>query len=352
MITRRQLYLLVFLTPLLIACGEDSVGEYTPNPENNNQLNETPVCGNRVLENGEECEDGNTNDGDGCSGTCIREGTEQEPVCGNEIIEAGEICDDGNTEDGDECSSSCQPTIVEDDTLQVGETCVPGEDTCAFGSLCARIAQIHEEAEFKCTTTCIGPEQCLVGDACLNVGVVEDAQYTMDYTGEFLNNRSGLCAPAASQNQLYRVRIDYVKISNLFDSGELEGAGPDVMVCIGDLPSLSGLTDNIEIARFGLNRCVYGESDTFEVSNLGEISDSITAVELSNAEVSIIDQDGWVGDGLSANADIIVSDIGFNLDPIGLMRVGESMQLEGNANSFTGGQNKIDLIRMSIIRAE
>lgn len=32
-----------------------------------------PVCGNRIRETGEECDDGNTVDGDGCSGSCSRE---------------------------------------------------------------------------------------------------------------------------------------------------------------------------------------------------------------------------------------------------------------------------------------
>jgi cysteine-rich repeat protein len=33
----------------------------------------TPVCGNRMQEHGEECDDGNQVDGDGCSAQCLRE---------------------------------------------------------------------------------------------------------------------------------------------------------------------------------------------------------------------------------------------------------------------------------------
>ncbi len=36
----------------------------------------------------------------------------EEPVCGNGVVEEGEECDDGNTENGDGCSSSC---LIEDD---------------------------------------------------------------------------------------------------------------------------------------------------------------------------------------------------------------------------------------------
>jgi cysteine-rich repeat protein len=61
------------------------------------------VCGNGVIEAGEQCDDGNTANGDGCSSTCAIE-----PVCGNGIVQAGEECDDGNTTSGDGCSSTCQ----------------------------------------------------------------------------------------------------------------------------------------------------------------------------------------------------------------------------------------------------
>src|SRR5438046_8668963 len=59
-------------------------------------------CGNGVLEAGEQCDDGNTVAGDGCSPSCQRE------VCGNHILDPGEQCDDGNTVSGDGCSPTCQ----------------------------------------------------------------------------------------------------------------------------------------------------------------------------------------------------------------------------------------------------
>jgi len=49
---------------------------------------DTEICGNGILEIGEQCDDGNTNDGDGCSSTCQ--------------IEAGTVeCDDGIDNDND-----------------------------------------------------------------------------------------------------------------------------------------------------------------------------------------------------------------------------------------------------------
>ena len=61
------------------------------------------VCGDGVMEDGEECDDGNTAANDGCSPTC----TIEVPVCGNGFVDVGEDCDDGNLVNGDGCSSAC-----------------------------------------------------------------------------------------------------------------------------------------------------------------------------------------------------------------------------------------------------
>ncbi|MEW5850976.1 MAG: proprotein convertase P-domain-containing protein [Myxococcota bacterium] len=63
-----------------------------------------PACPNGVVEVGEECDDNNGVDGDGCSSTCQIELN----VCGNGITEGPEQCDDNNRNDGDGCSSACQ----------------------------------------------------------------------------------------------------------------------------------------------------------------------------------------------------------------------------------------------------
>src|SRR5688572_27098565 len=64
------------------------------------------VCGDGVVDEGEQCDDGNAAAGDGCSSACR---AEVEPLkCGNGVQEAGEACDDGNTRNGDGCESTCQ----------------------------------------------------------------------------------------------------------------------------------------------------------------------------------------------------------------------------------------------------
>ncbi|HZF50090.1 MAG TPA: DUF4215 domain-containing protein, partial [Polyangiaceae bacterium] len=63
------------------------------------------TCGNGVVDSaaGEVCDDGNLDDGDGCSADC-------RSACGNGVVEAklDEVCDDGNLKDGDACSADCK----------------------------------------------------------------------------------------------------------------------------------------------------------------------------------------------------------------------------------------------------
>ena len=64
-----------------------------------------PGCGNYVVEVGEQCDDGNHVDGDGCSQDC--KSNEQ---CGNGVVDdiRGEQCDDGNLASHDGCDSQCR----------------------------------------------------------------------------------------------------------------------------------------------------------------------------------------------------------------------------------------------------
>jgi cysteine-rich repeat protein len=68
-------------------------------------------CGNLLVEAGEQCDDGNTTAGDGCSASCQAEPA----VCGNSKVEPGEQCDDGNSMAGDNCDAACQ--------LETGTVC-------------------------------------------------------------------------------------------------------------------------------------------------------------------------------------------------------------------------------------
>ena len=81
-------------------------------------------CGNGDLEldNGEECDDGNTADGDGCSANCQFETLGQ--TCGDAMVDANELCDDGNLQNGDACNPTCN--LENGTSLFAGGVNIPG----------------------------------------------------------------------------------------------------------------------------------------------------------------------------------------------------------------------------------
>lgn len=77
---------------------------------------------------GEQCDDGNNVDGDGCSSTC-----QIEQTCGNGRLDPGEDCDDGaaNGSDG-ECDATCHFQVLGFDMLTVCSP--PGTASTGSGS--------------------------------------------------------------------------------------------------------------------------------------------------------------------------------------------------------------------------
>lgn len=101
-----------------------------------------PCCGDGTVDSGEECDDGNTSNGDGCSSTCQTELPPPPPesCCGDGTVDSGEACDDGNTSGGDGCSATCtvEPPpppapCCGDGTVDSGEECDDGNTTNGDG---------------------------------------------------------------------------------------------------------------------------------------------------------------------------------------------------------------------------
>jgi cysteine-rich repeat protein len=76
------------------------------------------TCGNGTIEPGEECDDMNERDDDGCTRYCL--------ICGNNTVTPPEACDDGNLVGGDGCSASCTKEECGNRIVDVGETCDDG----------------------------------------------------------------------------------------------------------------------------------------------------------------------------------------------------------------------------------
>ena len=96
-------------------------------------------CGDSIQQASEQCDDGNKNNGDGCSRICQIEGNWVCPEpgkpckdvspCGSGVLTTNKVCDDGNNKSGDGCSSDCK-------TVEPGFICrVPGKPCAALTAL-------------------------------------------------------------------------------------------------------------------------------------------------------------------------------------------------------------------------
>jgi cysteine-rich repeat protein len=82
-----------------------------PGPGTGTDAGPTNICGNGVVEDGEQCDDTNTRNRDGCDRECQNEGGAR---CGDGVVSGDEECDDGNTIPGDGCDNRCNSEDVAD----------------------------------------------------------------------------------------------------------------------------------------------------------------------------------------------------------------------------------------------
>lgn len=134
--------LIASLATLATACGSNNGASH--------------FCGDGIVNGSEQCDDGNTVSGDGCSSTC----TTETGKCGDGILDvATETCDDGNTVSGDGCSSTCQiETKCGNGIVESGEACDDGNTASSDG--CSSTCQV--ETGYTCTGT---PSMCTMGAA-------------------------------------------------------------------------------------------------------------------------------------------------------------------------------------------
>ena len=122
------------------------------------------VCGDGVRSSSEACDDGNVESGDGCSANCEVEahwrchvpGRRCTPICGDGILLGTETCDDGNTIAGDGCGENC---LIGGGGQYCGDGVVSGAEECDDGAL-------NNDVEYGvCTTRC---QYSLCGDGIVN----------------------------------------------------------------------------------------------------------------------------------------------------------------------------------------
>jgi cysteine-rich repeat protein len=111
----------------------------------------------------EDCDDGNTVDGDGCSSRCLVENgwtCSGEPstcssTCGNGALDSGEECDDGNRQAGDGCAAEC--------VVEPGYTCEGEPSRCTGSVQCNRDADCDWLCDDR-TRACLDAAQVLFVD--------------------------------------------------------------------------------------------------------------------------------------------------------------------------------------------
>ncbi len=74
-------------------------------------------CGDGLVSGTEQCDDGNTDDTDGCTNRCTI------AACGDGVKAVTEQCDDGNTDDTDACTNRCTIAACGDGVKAVDEEC-------------------------------------------------------------------------------------------------------------------------------------------------------------------------------------------------------------------------------------
>lgn len=151
-----------FRTYSLCGNGVVDVGEECDDGNTNGQdgcTNHCTICGNGVTRAPEECDDGNRTNGDGCDADCTLTG------CGNGIQTSGEACDDGNTWDGDCCSPTCQREGAGTPCLDDGNVCT--DDVCNAAGECK-----HQSNTAPCSDSdvCNGQDFCSGGSCSVHSG--------------------------------------------------------------------------------------------------------------------------------------------------------------------------------------
>jgi hypothetical protein len=117
-----------------------------------------PVCGDNVVDAGEECDDGvdNADAPNACRTSCVS------PACGDGIVDTGEGCDDANLGCGpDQCRPDCSLPGCGDEIVDSGEECDDGDavaDPCDSGAGPDNDDTLPDHCRTSCTNPACGDD--------------------------------------------------------------------------------------------------------------------------------------------------------------------------------------------------
>lgn len=140
------------------------------------QITVLPSCGDTIINPGEECDDGNARDGDGCNSLCKTESKfcTDGTICGNNVCRSGktcedaycgdgnvqsalnEECDDGNRDSDDDCDNDCKWVPL----AECGDAIVQSEfELCDNGNDSYNSDRNSNSPNAECRVNCM-PQRC------------------------------------------------------------------------------------------------------------------------------------------------------------------------------------------------
>jgi len=290
---------------------------YTPTPP-------PPICGDGIAnyQNGEQCDDGNTKSGDGCSSLCLYEiptaPATREASCNDGLQNQGEE----GIDCGGPCSKTC-PTCVDGIKNQNEESVDCGGPCPSCGALQATQVQCPVVPEAKFITICHYPQDnpekpyslvipdsewafhqahgdtmgaCTVPDACtqaLLAAAPEREQQALDQAATVINQ--GVVqeqkAPVVAPTVLTEVvsQIDICKANPAYATANFDSASADT--------DADGLSDRVEC---------YAGTDPIKTDTDG---DGCTDYEeLNDYFTNPLDSDCKVGIKMEAFSDVLITD--------------------------------------------
>ncbi len=149
-----------------------------------------PFCGDATTDpdNAETCDDGNIADGDGCNAQCVTE------ICGDGAVNGNplEECDDGNANAGDGCTNTCRVATCGDGVVCTDPSCTSGPgggpEQCDDG--------VDNAADAACHRDCSGfPLTCAVTIGVTSSETLGALLYEVEYgavAGEFLGTTTSV----------------------------------------------------------------------------------------------------------------------------------------------------------------
>jgi len=179
------------VNPLNKSAGATAAGEQcddgnTTNGDGCDNNCMATTCGNGVRTGSEACDDGNATNGDGCDINCTASG------CGNGIKVASEACDDGNNAPNDGCSATCVVEFCGDSVKNNGEACDTNGNSQQCNADCTAAACGDGKINQAFTPSGAGHgEQCDDHNVASNDGCSSKCQF--EFCGDGVPNNGEVC---------------------------------------------------------------------------------------------------------------------------------------------------------------